>query len=91
MHYGFGGHPNGIPIPSEVHEQYPENVKTAWETFHQWWTQVNSGDKQPSRGNMPKDVAQAMNTILEAPIPGYDGATGADSCYMVNVLARLGD
>ena len=84
------GPPYGIPISDDVHAQYSEDVKVAWHTFHDWWTEI---DKPFSRSDMPEEVAQAMELILETPIPGYEetGATGKDSCYFVGVLAQMTD
>lgn len=89
MCFNMYGPPYGIPIPPEVHDQYAQGVKDAWETFDRWWKSFKDAEDLPTRKNMPQDVAHAMTTILEAPIPGEDGATGKDSCYMISVLAQL--
>lgn len=85
---------SGVPIPEEVHEQYPPEVKAAWETFDAWWQQANeaAGGGSVSRSSMPDDVAAAMDLILETPIPGYDSSiTGAHSCYMLRVGRQMVD
>lgn len=81
------GPPYGIPISPEIHEQYSDQLKAAWETFHSWW-KVQDGT--PRRSNMPEDVSEAMKLICESPIPGMD-ETGEMSCYMVGVDATLID
>ncbi len=78
--------PRGIPILPEEHEQYPDVVKRAWEKFHEWWVDQ---PRPANRADMPQDVANAMDTILQAPIPGHPGATGKDSCYMIGVQQSL--
>jgi hypothetical protein len=85
--------PYGIPITDELHNQFPDEVKQAWEIFHAWWQEQHEFAGPPSRKNMPKDVEKAMNKILEAPIPGYEeeGFTGKDSCYMIGVHSRMAD
>jgi len=88
----FGPPPHGIPIPMEVHELFPEEVKEAWAKFHAWYEEVPRDENgQISRSHMPREVKEAMKVVLEAPIPGYDGHTGEDSCYMVGVLSYLVD
>jgi hypothetical protein len=84
--------PYGIPIPHEIHEQYSDELKAAWETFNTWWQEaLADSDGTVSRGSMPEDVTLAMKLILTTPIPTYDNATGADSCYMVGVQGLLTD
>ena len=90
----FGGPPYGVPIPEELHEQYAPEVKTAWETFDAWYKEAcaDSNGDLIDRSTMPIDVKEAMDLILETPIPGYDeSVTGADSCYMQGVFGRLKD
>jgi len=82
------GPPHGIPIPSEIHEQFPKRVKEAWNTFDEWWKSV---EKPASKATMPKKVGNAMQIILNAPIPGHEGATGADSCYIAGVQMQMTD
>ena len=41
------------------------------------------------RKSMPADVKAAMDLILKTPIPGYEGYTCADSCYMVGVRMMM--
>ncbi len=84
----FNGPPYGIPIPHEVHEQFPQEVKTAWETFNDWWQNVPTSI---SHKDMPENIAKAYETMKAAPIPGYGGATGKDSCYVQAVEMRLVD
>ncbi len=86
-----GGPPYGIPIPHEVHEQFPEEIKSAWETFNDWWQNVLAAGNLISRKNMPKNIARAYEIMKAAPIPGYDGATGEDSCYIQGVEMRFVD
>ena len=87
--------PHGIPIPEEVHQLYSDELKKAWHTFHEWWEQAYlcSDSKVVSRSNMPEEVRQAMDLILETPIPGYEeeGITGKDSCYMIGVNSIMFD
>jgi len=83
-----GGPPYGVPIEDDTFEQYPDEVKQAWVTFDGWWHTVNAAF-QVRKSDMPDDASQAMATILEAPIPGFEGKTGRDSCYMVNVLSMM--
>lgn len=83
--------PHGIPIPDDIHQQYPEDVKKAWALFDDWWHKHFTGDAPVNRSSMPKEVATAFDTIKNAPIPGYDGATGADSCYVIGVEKHLID
>lgn len=86
MQYGT---PNGgIPIQDEIHEQFPPEVKKAWETFHAWWREQ---DRPVSRTTMPEDIKQALMIMKEAPIPGYEGAHGSDSCYVLGVEANMID
>lgn len=87
----FGGPPYGIPIPQDIHDQYPGKIKKAWEVFDKWWQKAQKSGGPIRRSDMPKGVTRAMQDILEAPIPGHDGATGADSCYMIGVQAQLAD
>ena len=88
MGRGLGSPPHGIPIPESIHEQYPDEVKEAWATFDAWWKQLQG---PAHRSDMPAEVVVAMETILAAPIPVYEGVTGADSCYMIAVQAQLLD
>ena len=88
------GPPYGVPIPPEIHEKFPDDVKAAFTTFHEWLLAAREkSDGQPlSRKDMPENIRQAMELILEAPIPDYpDGVTGKDSCYMVLVMADMVD
>lgn len=96
MCMGMGGPPPyGIPIPDEIHDQYPDEVKGAWREFDAWWQAAQDeaieAGVQVSRASMPEDVREAMDLILETPIPTYEGATGKDSCYMVRALALMVD
>jgi len=91
---GFGEPPFGIPISDEVHKQYSDELKKAWVAFDNWFKQAqeSSDGELIIRETMPKDVADAMQLILDTSIPGYEGSyTGKDSCYMVYVLSRMTD
>jgi hypothetical protein len=81
--------PCGIPIPDQVHNQYPKNVRDAWEKFDTWWHQHYTGDGPVYRSTIPADILEALRIITEAPIPGYNGATGADSCYVIGVTGLI--
>jgi len=83
----------GIAIPAEIHEQYPENVQKAWEILDDWVKQAqeDSEDGYLKKSDMPEEVKEAMQLILDTPIPGYDGAKGDKSCYMVKLLSALRD
>lgn len=83
--------PVGIPIPEEIHEQFPDEVKQAWETFNNWWQEQTTQTDSPKRSDMPAEVREAEEIILNAPIPTMDGPTGRDSCYMVFVQSALQD
>ncbi|KKU11037.1 MAG: hypothetical protein UX65_C0002G0029 [Parcubacteria group bacterium GW2011_GWB1_46_8] len=89
--HSFGGPPYGIPIPAEVYEQFPQNVKDAYKTFDDWWQNVLALDNPVSRKDMPANIAEALETIKAAPIPGHEGATGADSCYINGVEMQFAD
>jgi hypothetical protein len=95
MCMGIGGPPYGIPILGEIQEQYTDEVKAAWEKFDAWWKTAQDeaieAGVQVSRASMPEDVREAMDLILETPIPTYADATGRDSCYMVGVQAAMVD
>ncbi len=91
MGMGFQSLPVGIPIPDEVHDLFPDNVKEAWKVFDGWWQGQGASGGPIKRSAMPDEVKAAEKVILEAPIPGYGGATGKDSCYMVFVQANLID
>jgi hypothetical protein len=82
-----GGLPYGIPIEEEVHNQFSEPVKEAWKLFNDWWTKVyiEAHFVFVDESTMPADVKAARELILETPIPGYDGYTCKDSCYMIGV------
>lgn len=91
---GFGGPLFGIPIEKETHDLYSDDLKAAWIKFDAWWK--NAQESTPDgelvvRESMPADVEDAMNLILETPIPGIEGATGADSCYMIGVMSQMTD
>ena len=85
--------PHGIPIPEDVHAQYPDNVKAAWDKFNVWWEAIPRVNGKIARSSMPAEVKEAMELILVTPIPTYEerGYTGADSCYMIGVHRQLGD
>ncbi|OGC38959.1 hypothetical protein A3K42_00350 [candidate division WWE3 bacterium RBG_13_37_7] len=86
----LSGPPHGIPITDDIHEQYSLEMKAAWDTFHDWWKNHFEG-KPIKRSDMPPEVSEALRQITEAPIPGYDGTTGADSCYVRGVNMNLID
>lgn len=84
--------PVGIPIPKDVHEQYAPDVKAAWTKFHEWWVEARekADGELVDPNTMPMDVREAYDLINETPIPARDdGATGADSCYMIGVNAQM--
>ncbi|MEK7100354.1 MAG: hypothetical protein AAB872_00925 [Patescibacteria group bacterium] len=86
--------PAGIPIPHDVHEQYALNVKTAWTKFHEWWVKArdDADGELVDPNKMPTDVRKAFDLINETPIPARDdGATGADSCYIISVKAQMSE
>ena len=93
MCMGMFGPPHGIPIPDEIHEQYSQELKKAWETFDKWWKKAQRKAKgsKVSRSGMTEKVKAAEKLILETPIPTMDGFTGKDSCYMVYVQSQLVD
>jgi hypothetical protein len=84
------GLPNGIPIEADIHEQYPDELKVAWKTFHNWWKKHFKGEPV-YRAKMPPKVAEALEKITNAPIPTLEGYTGADSCYVIGVNMFLTD
>ncbi len=88
---GMGVPPYGIPITDDVHKLYPPEIKKAWRSFHNWWKKNYDGVNPVSRSKMTTRVSEAFKQITEAPIPGYDGKTGKDSCYVIGVTARLCD
>lgn len=91
---GFYPQQVGIPIPDEVHEQYSDDLKSVWIKFDTWWKKAQESTLEGElvdRKTMPNDVKGAMNLILETPIPGFEGATGADSCYMIGVQNQMTD
>lgn len=84
--------PAGIPIPNDVHEQYAPNIKAAWTTFHEWWVKArdDADGELVDSNKMPANVREAYDLINGTPIPARDdGATGADSCYMIGVNAQM--
>ena len=82
----------GIEVTAEMHDQMPENVKVSWALFHDWWKKARrDSDGNVSRKDMPEDVAQAMQVVLQASIPGHDGCTMEKSCYMRGVQSLLVD
>jgi len=88
----FCGLPYGLPVTGEMHDQMPENVKTSWALFNEWWEKaLRDDDGKVSRKDMPEDVVQAMHVVLQASIPGYDGCTMEESCYMIGVQSLLVD
>lgn len=92
MCHGMYAPPYGLPIPEEVHNQFPIEVQAAWTAFDKWWKSApRNEDGLVKKSDMPEPVSQAMSLILEAPIPGADGATGADSCYMIGVQGSMVD
>lgn len=83
----FGTPFGGVPIVHDIHVQFPEEVKQAWETFHAWWQEQ---EVEPvSRKSMPAEVAAAFEIMKEAPIPEYEGYFGKDSCYVLGVERML--
>ena len=90
--YGMGGPPHGVPIPVELHEQYSDVLKAAWDTFDAWLKTEAEADEIdgliPS-SSMSEDVKKAMDLICKTPIPGHEEATGVDSCYMVTAMSQM--
>lgn len=90
-----GGYPMqmGIPIERETHKKYSHKLKFAWWLFNSWWKRAwklaDWGSVDPK--SMPKMIKWAFDLINKTPIPGYENATGTDSCYMVGVKMRLVD
>ena len=83
------GTPNGgIPIQRHTHEQFPKEVQDAWEKFHNW---VMEQVRPVSRASMPPDISEAYTMMKEAPIPGYEGSYGKDSCYVHGVEDNMVD
>ncbi len=80
--------PYGIPITSDIHEKFPDDVKEAWEIFHEWWVKTFDGAHPVNLSKMPLEVSEAFEKMKDAPIPDFDGATGKDSCYIKGVLAN---
>jgi hypothetical protein len=79
-----------IRIPGYIHEQFPDEVKAAWETFHEWWEAQE--EEHPKRSDMPQEVAQAYEIIKKAQIPGQpEGTTCEQSCYVIGVEKMLID
>ena len=79
-----GGRPSntptgGIPLPKEIHEKFPEDVKKAFEIFHEWLM----GQRKPKRNEMPPTILEAYEKIKKAKIPGYGDITCESSCYMM--------
>lgn len=72
----------GIAILQETHDQFPQDVKDAWAKFHAWWSKQ---EETPKTSDMPADVAAALQTMRDAPVPGQDGLFGRDSCYVKGV------
>lgn len=83
--------PLGIRILPETHDLFPQHVKDAWETFHNWWENNFDGENPVSKSSMPEEVSAAFQIMKDAPIPGFSFATGADSCYVIGVSNNLID
>ena len=90
---GFYPRQIGIPIQSDTHNKYSLKLKLAWWYFDRWWKRAwkiaDWGSVDPKL--MPKTVRWAFDLIKKTPIPGYDNATGVDSCYVISVEQRLID
>ena len=71
----------GIPLGPEISEQFPEEVKKAFEIFGEWWKK----QERPRRSEMPLEVKKALETIKNAEIPGYNGMTCKSSCSIIGV------
>jgi len=91
MCMGTGVPPYGIPITDDIHQMYPPEIQKAWRTFHNWWKNNFDGVNPVSRSKMSAKVAEALEAITNAPIPGYCDKTGKDSCYVIGINARLCD
>lgn len=83
--------PYGIPIEEETHEQFPQEVKDAWEDFHEWWVRNFDGYHPIKWSDVPAKIKADFDIMCAAKIPGYDGATGKDSCYVIGVNANTVD
>ncbi|MDO8551819.1 MAG: hypothetical protein Q7S03_04035 [bacterium] len=80
----------GIPITEDIHNRYPEEVKKAWAIFHEWYQEASEGNtKQVREADMPEEIKKAWKLILETPIPGYPGLTGANSCYAIGASQKI--
>lgn len=77
----------GIPITSEIHEKFPENVKQAFEIFHGW---LLDQDQPIKISSMPPEIASAYQTIKGASIPVYN-VSCQQSCYVLSVEKMLQD
>ena len=87
-----GGPPYGIPIEADTQALYSDELNAAWNKFDAWWQkalQENSDFEPIDRKLMPEDVKAAMELIKETPIPGFEGFTGADSCYIIGVEMQM--
>jgi len=83
----------GVPIPQEIHDQFPQEVKDAWAKFHSWWM---SQGGSASSDSMPPDIKEAFEIMKDAPIPEHEGFFGRDSCYVHGIeqmfeMVALGD
>jgi len=81
--------PRGIPIPGHIHDQFPDNVKEAFETFDAWWKQQTN--RPVKRDTMPSEIAAAFQTIKQAEIPEHEDTTCEESCYVIGVEDNLID
>jgi hypothetical protein len=88
---GMGVPPFGIPITDDIQKLYPPEIQKAWRIFDCWWGKNFDGANQVSRSKMSSKVSEALKQITETPIPGCDGLTGEDSCYVVSVNNFLTD
>lgn len=92
---GMGYPPLGIPIPHEIHRQFPIGVRWAWFWFHAWWKKAlkvsDRSGKPVRRSDMSWLTAYYYSIIKAAPIPDHDGATGEDSCYIKGVEMQFAD
>jgi len=77
----------GIPITKELIQKFPKEVQQAWKVFDEWW---HKQDSWPVKGkNMPEEVQKAFEIMKKAPIPGHEGCTGKDFCYIRGVMNNL--
>lgn len=81
----------GIPIQDFTFKQYSAELQAAWNSLDSWLKGRQNDNLSLSKSEMPDDIVSAYNLIKETPIPGFEGHTGKDSCYIVNFDSMLVD